>query len=1467
MLAQNYTVSVIVAPVSPSTGTPTGTVAVDDSEGNTCTVTLSGGAGNCDLTSTSTGEKTVTAAYAGDSNYTGSSDTEPHTVGKSDSTTTITSDSPDPSQLGQNYSVNVTVSGDSGTPTGSVDVDDGEGNTCSITLSGGSGSCDLPSISLGEKTVSADYSGDSFYNTSSDTEPHTVSKADTTTEIISDLSGSTVVGQSYQVTVTVSSGGGTPTGTVDVDDGDGNTCQVSLTAGSGSCSLTSTSVGSKTVSADYTGDSNFNTSSDSTSHPVVQGSTVVTITSDASDPSVVGESFTVNVTVAAASPASGTPTGTVDVDDGDGNTCQVTLSGGSGNCSLASTSPGAKTVTASYGGDSNFTSNSDTDGHTVNKANTSTTITSDDSDPSIVGNDYTVAVSVAAAAPGSGTPTGTVDVDDGEGNSCQITLSAGSGSCDLASVSQGGKTLTADYSGDSNFNTSSDTEPHTVNKADTSTSITSDLSGSTQVGQAYTVAVTVGSAGGTPTGTVDVDDGDGNTCQVTLSGGSGSCELTSTSVGSKTVSADYAGDTNFNTSGDSTTHPVIQGATTVTITGDDDDPSLVGESYTVEVSVAAVAPASGTPTGTVDVDDGEGNSCMVTLSAGSGSCALASTSVGGKTLSADYSGDSNFTTSTDTESHTVNQASTTTTITSDSPDPSGISVSYTVSVDVAPVAPASGTPTGTVNINDGQGNSCVATLSAASGSCDLSSSTGGVKTISASYTGDANFAGSSDTESHEVDGTAPEVLFVTTVADTGDGLLSEGEVADVDITQFVIQFSDDLLADGSAHAADNTANYLLFEANGDGFQTVDCATGVDPADTSIAWLDASYTNNEGSDPFESTLDLTGALDPGSYRLLVCGTTSIKDVAGNKLNNGASDYTLNFHVLKPAVPLTPSGSIYELRPTFTWDEISVATWYHLHLETGTGALVYEKWYPASYCEAGTCSALSAKTLTYSDYNWKLKTMNADSIESNYSDPETFQIDPSAPTLNSPADLATSVGAPTHSWGAIRGSSAYQLQYATDEAFSNVVYTSPDVTSNKHTPEFSLLGDYYWRVRAKGLVDNWGLWSESRQVTLLPPIPAAPTLLTPVNKGATNEPFPTLDWSDTSYAVNYHVILSTSKTFDTAIIDEDAVAASEYTSLVELDEGVYYWKVRAQNVDNDWGSWSSASSFTIDFTGPTRPALKKPKDFDLSKKDLLIFKWKGTTKDSLSFRLQVDDDSDFSSPVIDLSGLSKKGYKMPKDQAGLPPGRYFWRVQPTDWGGNIGSWSRTYQFAVTIQKKPKDDSVSTRLPQFQWNKVKEALGYELQIDTTTDFTTPIIEEAFDEKGTKYKPDELTFDYGLYYWRVRYQTEAGWSDWSAICSVYYVPAVPGTPVLLTPLNKSADTSDTPTFTWGDVLDADQYEIEIATDKKFADLVESDTVAVATFTSAGLADGAYYWRVRTYDAYGAYGKWSKPFAFTNLP
>jgi len=103
--------------------------------------------------------------------------------------------------------------------------------------------------------------------------------------------------------------------------------------------------------------------------------------------------------------------------------------------------------------------------------------------------------------------------------------------------------------------------------------------------------------------------------------------------------------------------------------------------------------------------------------------------------------------------------------------------------------------------------------------------------------------------------------------------------------------------------ATNTANYLLVSKGPNGAaDTASCASPLQGDDTQVALSSVSYD----AATYKSLVTLFNNLPLGSYRLFVCGTTSIVDLAGNPLNGG-SDYTFDFTVQPVASAAARSAS--------------------------------------------------------------------------------------------------------------------------------------------------------------------------------------------------------------------------------------------------------------------------------------------------------------------------------------------------------------------------------------------------------------------------------------------------------------------------------------------------------------------------------------------------------------------------------
>jgi hypothetical protein len=207
----------------------------------------------------------VAASYGGSSSHAPSSGGLVQTVTPpgAPSTTALTSSLPT-STVGQPVTFTATVSGSSGTPTGTVAFIDGNTTLCAavpLALVGtkAQAKCTTAALVAGAHPIVANYSGSAKHAASSGTLTQTVNapKATSTTTLTSSLNPS-VVGRSVMLTATVKAATGTPTGTVTIVDGAAALCTapVALVAGvfKATCTTTGLKVGTHQLVARYAGD-------------------------------------------------------------------------------------------------------------------------------------------------------------------------------------------------------------------------------------------------------------------------------------------------------------------------------------------------------------------------------------------------------------------------------------------------------------------------------------------------------------------------------------------------------------------------------------------------------------------------------------------------------------------------------------------------------------------------------------------------------------------------------------------------------------------------------------------------------------------------------------------------------------------------------------------------------------------------------------------------------------------------------------------------------------------------------------------------------------------------------------------------------------------------------------------------------------------------------------------------------------
>jgi hypothetical protein len=644
-----------------------------------------------------TGSNVITVTYS-DSSFAAGQSTFNQLVNLADTTTTVALDPvPTPTNTAI-YLVTVSINeasvsqtgfripagGNLSTsPTGRVDLFDGTSLLGSITL--------IPSSALFQSSatftvtpipgsVRAVYYGDTNYNGSSSQTTSTGNGAVNFT--LASSANPTTYGAAFTVLATVTpatSGGPTPTGTVTFFDGsqslnwtatlDSNgrgtlpipaplaTPQVCLFTCPPAANVMVLGAGSHVITVQYSGDANYAaaTSPNSVTQRITQAPTTTAVSEFTAVTGIPSESG-ITATVADAQPpsggpyhfmvmsgsglADGNPTGTVQFFASNPLTALIQLLGTasltpdtSANvtsiASLSTTTGPSQNISATYSGDANFQGSS-----SPTLPATTVRLTSNPN-PSTTGQSVTLTATVTSTTT---TPalTGKVTFLDGTTPLGSAPVSGGAATLTTTFTTAGAHSLTANYSGDANYQASSSAAYTQTVNASTSPTDTLKLtvSAATAVFGQHIVllAQVAGNVSTPPTGTVNFLDGTTTIGSAALSQSSAYLVVT-LAVGAHQISAAWAGDANWPAAQSAAVTVTVNQAATVTRL------TSFGTVWTAVVMPAP--PGEGTPAGSVQFIDTVTQAVLatVTLSDGTASATLSSVT---DPLEAVYSGDTNF---------------------------------------------------------------------------------------------------------------------------------------------------------------------------------------------------------------------------------------------------------------------------------------------------------------------------------------------------------------------------------------------------------------------------------------------------------------------------------------------------------------------------------------------------------------------------------------------------------------------------------------------------------------------------------------------------------------------------------------------------------------------------------------------------------------------------------------------------------
>jgi hypothetical protein len=369
------------------------------------------------------------------------------------------------------------------------------------------------------------------------------------------------------------------------------------------------------------------------------------------------------------------------------------------------------------------------------------------------------------------------------------------------------------------------------------------------------------------------------------------------------------------------------------------------------------------------------------------------------------------------------------------------------------------------------------------------------------------------------------------------------------------------------------------------------------------------------------------------------------------------------------------------------------------------------------------------------------------------------------------------------------------------------------------------------------------------------------------GAAFRGMPLLTWDWLPGACGYFVVIASDPEFtnivDVAFTNHPAYAPrSTFGARSYPDETTsYYWAVMPTT-----GSTGGGLSTEPKQDAPQRfqkrsvaPSLLSPGP-DAGVTGQPSFRWTPVKEGALDYRVQVDDDPNFSSPIDDVRTHSTGFTSLrtyPTDSV------LYWRVRAdAENGSSAGTavglnWSDVGRFhrdlPIPAQSASNPTSGDT-VPTFTWSPVLGAISYDVHFEQS-DGT----KRDFNVRSTAFTPIAFSGT-GVWRWQVRANYRSG----IGVVSSGYMPLASFTRHIATPTGlKTAKDNGGALLSWQAAPMAKQYRVQISTSDSFATIIDEARVDGTSFAPhmtqpQYAAPGPLYWRVATLDEGGNAGGWA---------
>lgn len=449
-------------------------------------------------------------------------------------------------------------------------------------------------------------------------------------------------------------------------------------------------------------------------------------------------------------------------------------------------------------------------------------------------------------------------------------------------------------------------------------------------------------------------------------------------------------------------------------------------------------------------------------------------------------------------------------------------------------------------------------------------------------------------------------------------------------------------------------------------------------------------------------------------------------------------------------------------------------------------------------------------------------------------------------------------------------SFEIQVAYDTTFNFLAFRKAGLTVNRQVVELPEPDStYFWKVIATDVEDNkietdvWTFRSKK----------APPVLINPPKQELCVRMETEFRWSDIM-ADSYELTLYADSAGTDTLFQKAGITDTTYIVELESYNYDYYWTVTGL-----FGNCRSDLPESETFRTYREPAVNiKPengaKNIAVRKDSAfeVYFEWSHIDTNTVAdaFTIQISDTNNFSNIVIDTNFIVEERniiLELPGDYNV----EYFWRIKQ-NFSGCVTDWSDYTSFKTQYEPielvYPLDSATCVDIMnEFMWNEVDDATTYTIQVSDSSDFMSDTLYSISNVDSLHYKID-LYQNMQMFFWRVRAEDDNNIGLWSDTYSFMTNQSAPNT---IYPADSAEGVDKKTTFRWQDKGPDAQYDVIIAEDKLFENVIIDTMGLAAPELEFELPEYNmnYYWRVRVSfsdSIYQCVSKWSKDFMFRTL-